>query len=99
MGTCATGAAGLAIVTGSPALTALAAGFLVFLIAAWLVVATRTAAAQVPGRVPAAPASAAHGTYDESDQNDEAHGGDNDRRRRSGSVRRPAAREPAARRM
>ncbi|AGW42624.1 hypothetical protein O159_27300 [Leifsonia xyli subsp. cynodontis DSM 46306] len=62
VGTCATGAAGLAIVTGSPALTALAAGFLVLLLAAWLVVATRTVAAQLPGRAPAASASAAHDT-------------------------------------
>lgn len=50
VGTCATGSAGLAIVTGSEALFAVAAGFLALLLAAWLLVAARTVAAQLPRR-------------------------------------------------
>jgi C4-dicarboxylate transporter/malic acid transport protein len=48
VGTCATGATGLAIVTGAPALLWPAAAFLLLLVGAWLLVAARTVAAQFP---------------------------------------------------
>ncbi|GHG67609.1 TDT family transporter [Streptomyces griseocarneus] len=55
VGTCVTGAAGLARHTGLSALTWAAGGLYVLLVAAWAVAATRTAAGLVSGRLLAAP--------------------------------------------
>ncbi|MCF2525969.1 TDT family transporter [Yinghuangia soli] len=62
VGTCVTGATGLAVHTGSTAFKALAVALYVLLVAAWLVVGTRTARGCLSGRLfrtpPAAPAAA-----------------------------------------
>ncbi len=51
VGTCATGASGLAVLTGSAAMTALAVGLFALLCGAWVVVAARTIGAQRPRQV------------------------------------------------
>ncbi|MBC2879278.1 MULTISPECIES: TDT family transporter [Streptomyces] len=58
VGTCVTGAAGLARHTGLHALTWLAAGLYAVLVAAWAVAAVRTAGGLVSGRLFAAPVPA-----------------------------------------
>ncbi|MGW8672176.1 TDT family transporter [Streptomyces niveus] len=55
VGTCVTGAAGLARVTGLPALSWLAFGLFALLTAAWAVAWTRTVHGVVSGALPAAP--------------------------------------------
>ncbi|MFI9204481.1 TDT family transporter [Streptomyces sp. NPDC053048] len=55
VGTCVTGAAGLARHTGLEAFTWLATGLYVLLVAAWAVAAARTAAGLIGGRLLAAP--------------------------------------------
>ena len=55
VGTCATGSAGLAIVTGSTAMFAVASGFLLLLVGAWILVAIRTVSAQRPQKEPREP--------------------------------------------